>query len=142
GADDILSIGFEKQMSALVKRSMKKKGVEIYTKAKALGVEETEAGVTVSFEVNGEERNLEADYVFVMVGRRPNTDEMGLEQAGVQLTDRGFIEIDRQCQTSVNNIYAIGDVVQGPQLAHKASYEGKIAAEAIAGHASEMDYSV
>ena len=65
---------------------------------------------------------------------------MGLEQAGVKLTERGIIEIDKQCRTNVTNIYAIGDIVAGPQLAHKASYEGKIAAEAIAGQPSEIDY--
>lgn len=140
GADEILSMGFDKQMAALVKRTMKKKGVEFYTKAMAKGVEETENGVIVTFETKGEEKKIEADYVFVMVGRRPNTDEMGLEQAGVKMTDRGLIEIDKQCRTNVPNIYAIGDVVAGPQLAHKASYEGKIAAEAIAGHPSEIDY--
>ncbi|MCQ6275110.1 dihydrolipoyl dehydrogenase [Bacillus sp. V3B] len=140
GADDILSVGFEKQMSALVKRNLKKNGAEIYTKAMAKGVEETDNGVVVTFEAKGEEKKIEADYVFVMVGRRPNTDEMGLEQAGVKMTDRGIIEIDKQCRTNVSNIYAIGDIVSGPQLAHKASYEAKIAAEAIAGHASEIDY--
>jgi dihydrolipoamide dehydrogenase len=140
GADDILSVGFEKQMSALVKKSMKKKGAEFYTKAMAKGVEETENGVVVTFEVKGEEKKIEADYVFVMVGRRPNTDEMGLEQAGVKVNERGIIEIDKQCRTNVSNIYAIGDIVPGPQLAHKASYEAKIAAEAIAGHSSEIDY--
>lgn len=140
GADDILSVGFEKQMSALVKKNLKKKGAEIYTKAMAKGVEETDNGVVVTFEVKGEEKKIEADYVFVMVGRRPNTDEMGIEQAGVKMTDRGIIEIDKQCRTNVSNIYAIGDIVAGPQLAHKASYEAKIAAEAIAGHSSEIDY--
>ncbi|WML43555.1 dihydrolipoyl dehydrogenase [Neobacillus sp. PS3-40] len=140
GADDILSVGFDKQMSTLVKKSMKKKGVEFHTKAMAKGVEETENGVVVTFEVKGEEKKIEADYVFVMVGRRPNTDEMGLEQVGVKMTDRGIIEVDKQCRTNISNIYAIGDVVPGLQLAHKASYEAKIAAEAIAGHPSEVDY--
>ncbi|MDP4162974.1 MAG: dihydrolipoyl dehydrogenase [Bacillota bacterium] len=139
GTDEILN-GFEKQMSSLVKRNLKKKGAEIITKALAKGVEETENGVTVSYEVKGELQKVEADYVFVMVGRRPNTDELGLEQAGVEMTDRGIIKIDKQCRTSVSNIYAIGDIVEGPPLAHKASYEGKIAAEAIAGHPSEIDY--
>ncbi|MBN8199413.1 MULTISPECIES: dihydrolipoyl dehydrogenase [Bacillaceae] len=139
GADDIL-IGFEKQMSSLVKRNLKKKGVEFITKALAKGVEENENGVTVKFEEKGEEKSLDADYVFVMVGRRPNTDELGLEQAGIKMTERGVIEIDKQCRTNVSNIYAIGDIVAGPQLAHKASYEGKIAAEAIAGHNAEIDY--
>ncbi|MGE6629186.1 dihydrolipoyl dehydrogenase [Bacillus sp. NPDC077027] len=140
GADDILGMGFEKQMSAIVKKNMGKKGVEFYTHAVAKSVEETSIGVTVTFEVNGEEKKMDADYVFVMVGRRPNTDGIGLEQAGVTLTDRGLIAIDKQCRTNAPNIYAIGDVVPGVQLAHKAFYEAKIAAEAIAGHSSEIDY--
>ncbi|MDQ0272440.1 dihydrolipoyl dehydrogenase [Cytobacillus purgationiresistens] len=139
GADDIL-VGFEKQMTTLVKKNLKKKGAEIITKAKAKGVEETDKGVKVTYEAKGEEKSLDADYVFVMVGRRPNTDELGLEQVGIKMSDRGVIEIDKQCRTSVSNIFAIGDIVSGPQLAHKASYEGKIAAEVISGHSSEIDY--
>ena len=139
-ADEILS-GFEKQMSSIVKRNLKKKGnVEIFTKAMAKGVEETADGVKVTIEVKGEAKVIEADYVLVTVGRRPNTDEMGLEQVGVEMTDRGVIKIDKQCRTNISNIYAIGDIVEGPPLAHKASYEGKIAAEAIAGHPAEIDY--
>jgi len=139
-ADEILA-GFEKQMSSLVKRNLKKKGnVEIFTKAMAKGVEETEDGVKVTIEVKGEEQTIDADYVLVTVGRRPNTDELGLEQVGVEMTDRGVVKIDKQCRTSVSNIYAIGDIVDGPPLAHKASYEGKIAAEAIAGEPAEIDY--
>ncbi|MBB6175955.1 dihydrolipoamide dehydrogenase [Anoxybacillus tengchongensis] len=139
GADEILS-GFEKQMSAVVRRRLKKKGVDVFTNALAKGVEEREDGVTVTFEVNGETKTIDAEYVLVTVGRRPNTEEMGLEQLGIKMTERGLIEIDKQCRTSVPNIYAIGDIVAGPPLAHKASYEGKIAAEAIAGHPSEIDY--
>lgn len=139
GADEILN-GFEKQMSALVSRNLKKKGADIFTNALAKGVEETETGVTVTYEVKGEAKKVEADYVFVMVGRKPNSDEMGLEQVGIEMSDRGVIKIDKQCRTNISNIYAIGDVVEGPPLAHKASYEGKIAAEAIAGHTSEIDY--
>lgn len=139
GADEILS-GFEKQMSAVIRRRLKKKGVDVFTNALAKGVEEREDGVTVTFEVNGETKTIDAEYVLVTVGRRPNTEEMGLEQIGIKMTERGLIEIDKQCRTSVPNIYAIGDVVAGPPLAHKASYEGKIAAEAIAGHPSEIDY--
>lgn len=139
GADDIL-LGFEKQMTQPVKKKLKSKGAEIVTKALAKGVVETENGVTVTYEVKGEEKTIDADYLFVMVGRRPNTDELGLEQVGVKMSDRGLIEIDKQCRTNVSNIYAIGDIVAGPQLAHKASYEAKIAAEAISGHSSEIDY--
>ncbi|RSK26871.1 dihydrolipoyl dehydrogenase [Bacillus sp. HMF5848] len=139
GADEILS-GFEKQMSAIVKRRLKKKGVTIHTNAIGKGVEETADGVKVTFEVKGNTETVEADYVLVTVGRRPNTSELGLEQVGVKMSDRGVIEIDKQCRTSVSNIYAIGDIVEGPPLAHKASYEGKIAAEAISGHSAEIDY--
>ena len=139
GAKDILG-GFEKQMTALVKRRLKQKGVTVVTKALAKGVEESKDGVKVTYEVKGEEVTVDADYVLVTVGRRPNTQEIGLEQAGIEVDDRGLIKIDKQCRTNVENIYAIGDIVTGPPLAHKASYEGKVAAEAIAGEKSEIDY--
>ena len=93
GADDILN-GFEKQMSSLVVRNLKKKGAEIITKAMAKGVEETDTGVTVTYEAKGQEQKIEADYVFVMVGRKPNTDELGLEQVGIELAERGLIKTD------------------------------------------------
>lgn len=140
GTKDILG-GFEKNMTQLVKRNLKKKGVEVVTQAMAKSAEETENGVSITYEdKNGEAHTIEADYVLVTVGRRPNTDEIGLEQIGVKMTDRGIIEVDKQSRTSVDNIYAIGDIVPGLQLAHKASYEGKVAAEAIAGEKSEVDY--
>jgi dihydrolipoamide dehydrogenase len=139
GSGQILP-GFEKQMSTLVSRRLKKKNVEIFTDAMAKGVEETADGVTVSAEIKGETKTFEADYVLVTVGRRANTEDLGLEQVGVELTERGLVKIDKQCRTSVPNIYAIGDIVEGPALAHKASYEGKIAAEAISGEPAEIDY--
>jgi dihydrolipoamide dehydrogenase len=128
-------------MTSIVKRELKKKGnVTVHTKAMAKGVEETKDGVKVTFEVGGKAETVEADYVLVTVGRRPNTDELGLEQLGIEMTDRGLIKIDKQCRTNVSNVYAIGDIVEGPPLAHKASYEAKIAAEAISGEPSEIDY--
>lgn len=139
GGKDILA-GFEKQMTTIVKKGLKKKGVTIETEALAQGVEETESGVTVKYEVKGEVKEIAADYVLVTVGRRPNTDELGLEQIGIEFGERGLLKVDKQGRTSVPNIYAIGDIVPGPQLAHKASYEGKIAAEAIAGQKSVVDY--
>lgn len=139
GAKDILG-GFEKQMTQLVKKRLKKKGAAIVTEALAKSAEETTNGVKVTYEVKGKEETVEADYVLVTVGRKPNTDEIGLEQVGIELDERGLIKTDKQCRTSVDNIYAIGDVTSGPQLAHKASYEGKIAAEAISGEKSEIDY--
>ncbi|GAB3800066.1 dihydrolipoyl dehydrogenase [Virgibacillus kimchii] len=139
GAKDILG-GFEKQMTQVVKKHLKKKDVQIVTEAMAKGVEEKEDGVTVTYEVKGKEETVDADYVLVTVGRRPNTEDIGLEQAGVEMDDKGFVKIDEQCRTSVDNIYAIGDIVPGPALAHKASYEGKIAAEVISGEKSVIDY--
>ncbi|KGR80496.1 dihydrolipoyl dehydrogenase [Ureibacillus manganicus] len=139
GGKDILA-GFEKAMTQIVKKGLKKKGVTIEVNASAKGVEETENGVVVTYEVGGQEKKVEADYVLVTVGRRPNTDELGLEQIGVEYAERGLIKVDKQCRTNIPNIYAIGDIVAGPQLAHKASYEGKIAAEAIAGEKSVVDY--
>lgn len=139
GGKDIL-LGFEKQMTAIVKKGLKKKDVEIVTEALAKGVEEKDDEVKVTYEVKGEEKTIEADYVLVTVGRRPNTDEIGLEGVGIEMTDRGLIKVDKQGRTNVPNIFAIGDVVEGPQLAHKASYEAKVAAEAISGEKSEVDY--
>lgn len=139
GSDQILP-GFEPDMPRLVERKLKKLGVEIKTKALAQGMEETENGVIVKAEVKGEQQQIEAEYVLVTVGRRPNTDELGLREVGINLTDRGLVVVDKQGRTNIPNVYAIGDIVAGPALAHKASYEAKVAAEAIAGKPSEVDY--
>ena len=139
GEKEILAT-FEKQMSNIVTKRLKKKGVNIVTSAMAKGVEETKDGVKVTYEANGKEETVEADYVLVTVGRRPNTSDIGLEQVGIELDERGLVKIDKQCRTNIDNIYAIGDIVAGLPLAHKASYEGKVAAEAISGKKSEIDY--
>ncbi|GAA4701699.1 dihydrolipoyl dehydrogenase [Brevibacillus fulvus] len=139
GSEQILP-GFEPEMTRLVDRKLKKLGVDINTKALAQGMEETANGVIVKAEVNGEQKSFEAEYVLVTVGRRPNTDELGLREVGINLTERGLVVVDKQGRTNLPNVYAIGDIVAGPALAHKASYEGKVAAEAIAGHPSEVDY--
>ncbi|UFJ42268.1 dihydrolipoyl dehydrogenase [Brevibacillus humidisoli] len=141
GSDQILP-GFEAEMTRLVERKLKKNKVDVFTKAMAKGMEETENGVVVTAEVKGEEKKFEADYVLVTVGRRPNTDELGLSDIGMKLTEKGYVIVDKQGQTSIPNVYAIGDIVEGPALAHKASYEGKVAAEAIAGQPSAVDYKV
>ncbi|HLR88155.1 MAG TPA: dihydrolipoyl dehydrogenase [Atopostipes sp.] len=140
GLDSILG-GFDKDMVKLVEKEFKNHGAEIVTNAMAKGVEETDTGVTVTYEVDGKEETIESDYVLVTVGRRPNTDELGLEIAGVEVDDRGLIKVDEQSRSvSADSIYAIGDVVPGAALAHKASYEGKIAAEAISGKKVAVDY--
>ncbi|MED1784114.1 dihydrolipoyl dehydrogenase [Brevibacillus fortis] len=139
GSDQILP-GFEPDMPRLVERKLKKLDVTIHTKALAQGMEETDNGVIVTAEVKGEQQKIEAEYVLVTVGRRPNTDELGIRDIGMNVTDRGLIVVDKQGRTNIPNVYAIGDIVAGPALAHKASYEGKVAAEAIAGHPAEVDY--
>lgn len=139
GTDTILP-GFESEMSRWVSRNLRKLNVDVVTEAMAQKAEQTETDVTVTYTVQGEEKSVTADYVLVTVGRRPNTDELGLEAINMEMDERGFIKVDHQCKTSVDNIYAIGDIVHGPALAHKASYEGKVAAEAIAGHPSAVDY--
>ncbi|GAA3401276.1 dihydrolipoyl dehydrogenase [Paenibacillus hodogayensis] len=139
GSDTILP-GFEKELSRYVGRSLKKSNVDVVTEALAKDAKQTDSDVTVTYTVGGEEKQVTADYVLVTVGRRPNTDELGLQAIGVKVSDRGLIEVDRQGRTSVPAIFAIGDVVPGPSLAHKASYEAKVAAEAIAGQSSAVDY--
>ncbi|AXY25210.1 dihydrolipoyl dehydrogenase [Suicoccus acidiformans] len=132
---------FEKDMVRLVEDEFKNKGVEIITNAMAKEAKVNGNRVEVTYEVGGKTHTVEADYCLVTVGRRPNTDEMGLEQAGVRIGDRGLITVDDQCRTNVSNIYAIGDAVAGAALAHKASYEAKVAAAAISGDESMVvDY--
>ncbi|PRO64771.1 dihydrolipoyl dehydrogenase [Alkalicoccus urumqiensis] len=133
--------GFEKQMSQLVSKRLKGKGVTIETEAFAQEMEETKDGVKVKAEIKGKTEEFEANVLLVTVGRKPNTDELGLEQAGIELDDKGLVQIDKQCRTSASTIYAIGDIVSGPALAHKASYEAKVAAEAISGEPAEIDYT-
>src|SRR5699024_279987 len=106
GGKDLFNGMFEREMTQIVKRRLKNKGVKIITDAMAKGVEEDDNGVKVTYEAKGKEEVVESDYVLVTVGRRPNTSEIGLEQAGIELDDRGLVKIDNQCRTSVKNIYA------------------------------------
>lgn len=131
---------FEKDMVRIVEKEMKSRNMTVHTSAMAKEAVDNGDSVTVKFEVNGKEDEVTADYVLVSVGRRPNTDDMGLELAGVKMTDRGLVEVDNQGRTNLPNIYAIGDIVAGAALAHKASYEAKVAAAAISGKADTVDY--
>ena len=131
---------FEKDMVKLVEKSFKEKGINFVTNAMAKEAIDNGDSVTIKYESNGKEESIEADYVMVSVGRRPNTDDLGLEVVGVEMTDRGLVKVDNQGRTNVSNIFAIGDITPGAALAHKASYEAKIAAEAISGHPSAIDY--
>ncbi|MFD1954746.1 dihydrolipoyl dehydrogenase [Paenibacillus thailandensis] len=140
GGDTILP-GFDKDMSSIVAKKLKGTNVDIVTGAMAQSAEQTDSDVTLTYKVGDKEEKVTAEYLLVTVGRRPNTDgELGLELAGVKVSERGLIEVDSQTRTSNPNIYAIGDVIAGPALAHKAMYEGRVAAEAIAGLPSVVDY--
>ncbi|PTA85902.1 dihydrolipoyl dehydrogenase, partial [Kosakonia sp. H7A] len=121
---------------------LKKQGIEVHLKTKAAGVKAEKAGITVTFEAaaEGETPALASgtfDRVLVAVGRSPNGKKIGAELAGVTVSDRGFIPVDRQMRTSQPHIFAIGDIVGNPMLAHKATHEGKLAAEVAAGEKKE-----
>ena len=131
---------FDKDMIKLVEDNFKRKNVTIVNNAMAKTATETADGVSIAYEVDGKEETIEADYVLVTVGRTPNTDDLGLVVAGIEATDRGLITVDNQGRTSQKHIFAIGDVVPGLALAHKASYEAKVAAEVIAGQNVVIDY--
>lgn len=139
GTDTILG-AYEKDMVKIIEKRFKAKGIDIITGAMAKEAKDNGDSVEVSYELNGEVKTVTADYVAVAVGRKPNTDDLGLNIAGVETTDRGLVKVDAQGRTNVEHIYAIGDIVAGAALAHKASYEGKVAAEAIAGQSSVVDY--
>ncbi|PTX60254.1 dihydrolipoamide dehydrogenase [Melghirimyces profundicolus] len=139
GMDSILP-GVDASMVRMVKRNLKKLGVNVVTHAMVQSADTSGDGVTVTAEVKGKEKTFSADKVLVSIGRTPNTDELGLDQAGLETDDKGFIPVDKQMRTKNERIFAIGDIAGQPMLAHKASYEGKVAAEAIAGEPSEVDY--
>jgi dihydrolipoamide dehydrogenase len=121
-----------------VARKLKKLGVEVMTGAKAKSWAETGSRAAVTLDVGGRDVTLEADKVLVAVGRRPNSEGLGLEQVGVKI-EKGFVPVDKQQRTNVPGIYAIGDVAGQPMLAHKGSKEAEVAAEVIAGHRAEFD---
>lgn len=125
-------------------RSLKKVGVNFLLKHKVTDVKATKTGVKVSVEkqADGSVTELEADYCLIAIGRRPYTDNLGLEAAGVQLNERGQVVVDDHLQTTAPNIYAIGDVIQGAMLAHKAEEEGIFVAEYLAGQRPHIDYNL
>lgn len=139
GADRILP-PFDADLSKLVTKEMEKQGMKIETSVMAKSATETETEATLVYEKDGVEHTLTADYILVAVGRKPNTKELGLEMASVEVDERGFIQVDECGRTTNESIFAIGDIVAGPQLAHKASYEGKVAAEVISGKDVTVDY--
>jgi dihydrolipoamide dehydrogenase len=128
-------------LAAPAVKHMEKAGVKFLTSAKATGyVENADGSLTLSLDVKGEVKTVDTDVILLAVGFRPNSADLGLEKLGVALDKRGHVLIDERCETNVKGVYAIGDVAGGPYLAHKASKEGEIAAEVIAGHHSARDW--
>ncbi|HEY6881008.1 MAG TPA: dihydrolipoyl dehydrogenase [Polyangiales bacterium] len=126
----------------VVEKRFTKAGGEVLVKAKAKSCTVKGDKATVTVEVGGKERSIETDVVLVAVGFKPNSKGLGLEQVGVQLDPRGHILTDEFLRTNVPSIYAVGDVSGPPYLAHKATKEGEIAAEIIAGHKAARDWRV
>ena len=143
GLSSILAI-MDKEIRRPLELWLKKHKVKVHTNALARGAEIKGKGaarkVELTFEKDGEDHSIKVDKVLVTVGRSPNTKGWGLENMGVRMDASGrFIRVDRKCRTSVPGVYAIGDVAGEPMLAHKASAEGEMVAEIIAGHEREFD---
>src|SRR3712207_5637809 len=121
-------------VSTELARAFKKRKMDVVTGAKVTGVKVGKGSVAMTVEAGGQKRPLEVERVLVATGRAPNIEDVGLKEAGVQLTERGFVKINERMETSVAGIYAIGDVAGPPMLAHKGSREGHVLAELLAGH--------
>ncbi|MCJ8344155.1 FAD-dependent oxidoreductase, partial [bacterium] len=130
---------FDKDVIKVIEKKIKKLGIVVHTNAKAQSYSKSGDQVTLKFETKKGIEEVTSDHIFVSIGRSPNSKGLGLENIGVKVGERGFIQVNDKLQTNHSNIYAIGDLVGQPMLAHKASKEGEIAAEVIAGHNSVLD---
>ncbi|MEC7669555.1 MAG: dihydrolipoyl dehydrogenase, partial [Pseudomonadota bacterium] len=141
---DTITPTMDGEVQKTFQRILKKQGLNFVLGAAVQGVEamKTKAKVTYKLKKDDSEHTADADVVLVATGRKPYTDGLGLEALGVELTDRGFVKTDGHWKTSVDGIYAIGDAIEGPMLAHKAEDEGMAAAEVIAGKAGHVNYGV
>lgn len=135
--------GMDSTLSKELQRSLKKLGFDIKVNHKVTAVDAKSKKVTVTAEnKKGENVSIEGDYCLVAIGRRPYTDGLGLENVGITTDKAGRIEVDGQLRTNVDNIYAIGDVIKGAMLAHKAEEEGTFVAEVIAGQKPHIHYNL
>ncbi len=131
--------GCDRDLVRPLQKIIGKRYENIYTDTKVTGVEAQKKGLKVHFDGPKAPATATFDRVLVAAGRRPNGDRVGAEQAHLYVDERGFIKVDRQMRTNVSNIFAIGDVVGQPMLAHKATHEAKVAAEVIAGQRTVFD---
>jgi len=130
---EILANVIDKECAQVVARKLKKLGVNIVTGAKAKGYTKQGAALEVKVEMNDKEEKISCDKILVTVGRKPNSDQMNLKNIGLKIDSKGFVTVNAKRQTSIPNIYAIGDIACQPMLAHKASFEGVLVAEVISG---------
>ena len=128
----------DEDSSSEVARSFKKRGIDVVTGAKLTSTRVGKDSVKISLEAGGAKQDIEVDRVLVAAGRAPNVDGLGLKEAGVQLTERGFIKVTPKLETTAPGIYAIGDVAGPPMLAHKGEREGMVVAELIAGKSHHL----
>jgi dihydrolipoamide dehydrogenase len=135
--------GMDASLSKELTKVLKKQGMKFYVSHKVKSVERKGDNVTVQAEnAKGETITLEGDYSLVSVGRRPYTDGLNADKAGIKISDRGQVEVNDHLQTNISNIYAIGDVVRGAMLAHKAEEEGTMVAEILAGQKPHINYNL
>ena len=139
--DDFLYMADE-EIAKETFKDFKKQGLDIKLGCKLTSSKSLKNSVKVTYENNGTSESMEFEKLIVAVGRKPNTNDVFAEDSGINLDEKGFISVDHNCQTSVKNIWAIGDVVRGPMLAHKGSEEGIMVAERIAGKHAEMNYDL
>lgn len=125
--------GCDRDLAKPLLKRLNEQFAEICLDTKVVGMKEGKGGIEVSFEGANAPKDKKFEKVLVSVGRAPNTKELGLDKAGVEMTDRGFIKVDSQFKTTAPRIYAIGDVIGNPMLAHKALHEGHVCADIIAG---------
>ena len=139
--DDFLYMADE-EIAKETFKDFKKQGLDIKLGCKLTSSKSLKNSVKVTYENNGTSESMEFEKLIVAVGRKPNTNDVFAEDSGINLDEKGFISVDHNCQTSVKNIWAIGDVVRGPMLAHKGSEEGIMVAERIVGKHAEMNYDL
>jgi dihydrolipoamide dehydrogenase len=140
---DGLIPGCDRDLVKPLERRLKRRfKAEIYTGTKATSFKVSDSAIKVSFEGKRAPESAAFDRILVAVGRRPNTDQIGIEAAEVELSKEGFIRVDRQQRTNQPHIFAVGDIVGNPMLAHKGSHQGKVAAEVAAGEKSSFDARV
>ena len=139
--DDFLFMA-DRDVAKEAGRQFKKQGLDIRLGAKVTSAKAGNKGVTVEYEDQSGQQSIEVDKLVVAVGRRPFTDSLLADDSGVLLDDRGFVQVDDECRTNVPGVFAVGDCVRGPMLAHKGSEEGVMAADLIAGEIAEMNYNV